>query len=591
MSAAPADSAAADPAAAAVDSAQEHAPRSSEAALDSGEERAPRPAILVVDDEPSVLRAVQRDLRRRFGEDYRVLRAESAAQALELLDELGRRGEPVALLVADQRMPQMDGVQFLTQARTRVPDARKVLLTAYADTEAAIKAINDVALDYYLLKPWDPPEEKLYPVVCDLLEDWKAQASAKFGGVRVIGHRFSRDSHAAKDFLARNQIPYRWVDIEQDDEAQRLLEASALADSRLPVVLLPDGQALAQPSMLTLAERLGLSTEAQLPFYDLVIVGGGPAGLGAAVYGASEGLRTVMVEREAPGGQAGQSSRIENYLGFPTGLSGGELARRATTQARRFGAEILAVQDVTAMRTEGLTHVLTLSDGNEISAHTVLIATGVAYRMLDAPGMAELTGTGVYYGAAMTEALSCSDQDVVIVGGANSAGQAAVYFSRYARRVTMLVRGPDLKRSMSSYLIDQIAAIENILVRTGAQVAAVSGEGHLERVQVSNGDGSEEELAAAALFVFIGAAPRTDWLGPLVERDEHGFILTGLELLRDGKPPADWPLERDPFALETGTPGLFAAGDVRSRSIKRVASSVGEGAMAVQLIHQYLSTQ
>jgi thioredoxin reductase (NADPH) len=554
-------------------------------------ERAPRPVILVVDDEPSVLRAVQRDLRRRFGEEYRVLRAESGAEGLELLDELARRGEPVALLVADQRMPQMDGVQFLTDARTRVPDARKVLLTAYADTEAAIRAINDVSLDYYLLKPWDPPEEKLYPVVSDLLEDWQAEASATFGGVRVIGHRFSRESHTAKDFLARNQVPYRWVDIEQDEEAGRLLTAAGLDDSALPVVLLPDGQALVGPTPLAMAERLGLSTEAQLPFYDLVIVGGGPAGLGAAVYGASEGLSTVMIEREAPGGQAGQSSRIENYLGFPSGLSGSELARRATTQARRFGAEILAVQDVTAIRTEGRTHVLTLSDGKEVSAHTVLIATGVAYRILQAPGVEELTGVGVYYGAAMTEALSCSAQDVVIVGGANSAGQAAVYFARYARQVTMLVRGADLRAGMSSYLVDQIAAIENIYVRTGAQVASVSGEGRLERVRVRDADGSEEDLAAAALFVFIGAAPRTDWLGTLVERDEHGFILTGLELLRDSKPGAGWPLERDPFALETSTPGLFAAGDVRTRSIKRVASAVGEGAMAVQLIHQYLGSQ
>jgi thioredoxin reductase (NADPH) len=554
-------------------------------------ERAPRPVILVVDDEPSVLRAVQRDLRRRFGEEYRILRAESGAEGLELLDELARRGEPVTLLVADQRMPQMDGVQFLTDARSRVPDARKVLLTAYADTEAAIRAINDVSLDYYLLKPWDPPEEKLYPVVSDLLEDWQAEASATFGGVRVIGHRFSRESHAAKDFLARNQVPYRWVDIEQDEEAGRLLTAAGLDDGALPVVLLPDGQALVQPTPLAMAERLGLSTEAQLPFYDLVIVGGGPAGLGAAVYGASEGLSTVMIEREAPGGQAGQSSRIENYLGFPSGLSGSELARRATTQARRFGAEILAVQDVTAIRTEGRTHVLTLSDGKEVSAHTVLIATGVAYRILEAPGIEELTGVGVYYGAAMTEALSCSAQDVVIVGGANSAGQAAVYFARYARQVTVLVRGTDLRAGMSSYLVDQIAAIENIQVRTGAQVASVSGAGRLERVRVRDADGSEEDLAAAALFVFIGAAPRTDWLGTLVERDEHGFILTGLELLRDSKPGAGWPLERDPFALETSTPGLFAAGDVRTRSIKRVASAVGEGAMAVQLIHQYLGSQ
>jgi thioredoxin reductase (NADPH) len=557
----------------------------------SAPERAPRPVILVVDDEPSVLRAVQRDLRRRFGEEYRILRADSGSGALELLDELARRGEPVALLVADQRMPEMDGVQFLTDARTRVPGARKVLLTAYADTEAAIRAINDVSLDYYLLKPWDPPEEKLYPVVSDLLEDWQAEASSTFGGVRVIGHRFSRESHAAKDFLARNQVPYRWVDVEQDEEAARLLEAAGLDGGALPVVLMPDGQALVQPTPLSMAERLGLSTTAQLPFYDLVIVGGGPAGLGAAVYGASEGLSTVMIEREAPGGQAGQSSRIENYLGFPSGLSGSELARRATTQARRFGAEILAVQDVSAIRTEGRTHVLTLSDGKDLSAHTVLIATGVAYRLLEAPGVAELTGVGVYYGAAMTEALSCSAQDVVIVGGANSAGQAAVYFARYARQVTMLVRGGDLRAGMSSYLVDQIAAIENIHVRTGAQVAAVSGDGRLERVRVRDADGSEEDLSAAALFVFIGAAPRTDWLGTLVERDEHGFILTGSELLRDGKPGVGWPLERDPFALETSTPGLFAAGDVRTRSIKRVASAVGEGAMAVQLIHQYLGSQ
>jgi thioredoxin reductase (NADPH) len=543
-----------------------------------------RPAIVAVDDEPAVLAAVARDLRRGFGERYRILRAGSGAEALDILAEVRRRGDQVAMLIADQRMPGMPGTEYLVKARTLVPDAKRVLLTAYADTEAAIAAINDVALDYYLLKPWDPPEEQLFPVVEDLLTTWESGAALEAGGVRVIGHRFSRDSHDLRDFLARNRVPGRWLDIERDGEARELLQVAGVSADRLPVALLEDGTVLERPTVLEIAERLGVAGRPAAEHYDLVIVGGGPAGLAAAVYGASEGLRTVMVEREAPGGQAGQSSRIENYLGFPAGLSGSDLARRATDQARRLGAELLSVQDAVALRVEGTGRIIELSGGGTLSAHCVLVASGVAYRQLDTPGFAELTGAGIYYGAAMTEARSCADQHVVIIGGANSAGQAAVYFAGYAGRVTMLVRS-SLEKSMSHYLIEQIAALDRIDVRAGSQALAAEGEdGHLARVRVRNGDGAEEVLDADACFVFIGAAPRTDWLDGVVARDERGFILAG----PDAK-VAGWGLARDPYLLETTVPGVFVAGDVRARSIKRVASAVGEGSMAVSLVHQYLS--
>jgi thioredoxin reductase (NADPH) len=542
-----------------------------------------RPAILAVDDEPAVLAAVARDLRRGFGERYRILRAGSGAEALEVLAELRTRGDQVAMLIADQRMPAMPGTDYLVQARTIVPEAKRVLLTAYADTEAAIAAINDVALDYYLLKPWDPPEEQLFPVVEDLLTTWEAGAALEAGGVRIVGHRFSKDSHDLRDFLARNRVPARWLDVERDGEARELLTVAGVEPDRLPVALLEDGSVLERPTVLELAERLGVAGQPAQDHYDLVIVGGGPAGLAAAVYGASEGLRTVMVEREAPGGQAGQSSRIENYLGFPTGLSGSDLARRATDQARRLGAELLTVQDVVALRVEGSGRFVELSGGGTLSANCVLVASGVAYRQLDTPGFPELTGAGIYYGAALTEARACADQHVVIIGGANSAGQAAVYFSAYAGQVTMLVRGPSLERSMSHYLIEQIAALPAISVRTGTEAVAAEGkDGHLHRLRVRGTEG-EEVLDVDACFVFIGAAPRTDWLEGVVARDERGFILAGPDARTNG-----WPLKRDPYLLETSVPGVFVAGDVRSRSIKRVASAVGEGSMAVSLVHQYL---
>jgi thioredoxin reductase (NADPH) len=542
-----------------------------------------RPAIVAVDDEPAVLAAVARDLRRGFGERYRILRAGSGAEALDLLGQVRARGEQVALLIADQRMPGMAGTDYLVRARQIVPDAKRVLLTAYADTEAAIAAINDVALDYYLLKPWDPPEEQLFPVVEDLLTTWEAGAALEAGGVRVIGHRFSKESHDLRDFLARNRVPARWLDVERDGEARELLQVAGVDGERLPVALLEDGAVLERPTILEIAERLGVTAQPAQDHYDLVIVGGGPAGLAAAVYGASEGLRTVLVEREAPGGQAGQSSRIENYLGFPAGLSGSDLARRATDQARRLGAELLSVQDARTLRVEGAGRVVELSGGGALSANCVLVASGVSYRQLDAPGFADFTGAGVYYGAALTEARSCADQHVVVIGGANSAGQAAVYFSGYAARVTMLVRGPNLERSMSHYLVEQIAGLPNIEVRTGATVASAEGEeGRLRRLRVREGD-AEEVMDVDACFVFIGALPRTDWLDGVVARDERGFILAGPDARAAG-----WPLKREPRLLETTVPGVFVAGDVRARSIKRVASAVGEGSMAVSLVHEYL---
>jgi thioredoxin reductase (NADPH) len=545
-----------------------------------------RPAIVAVDDEPAVLAAVSRDLRRGFGERFRVLRAASGPEALEVLGALRTRGEEAAMLIADQRMPGMPGTEYLVQARKLFPDAKRVLLTAYADTEAAIAAINEVALDYYLLKPWDPPEEQLFPVVEDLLTTWEAGAALESGGVRVVGHRFSKESHEVRDFLVRNRVPARWLDVERDGEARELLRIAGVDGDRLPVALLEDGTVLERPTILELAERLGVASTPAQEHYDLVVVGGGPAGLAAAVYGASEGLRTVMVEREAPGGQAGQSSRIENYLGFPAGLSGSDLARRATDQARRLGAELLTVQEAVGLRAEGAARLVELSGGGVLSASCVLVASGVSYRQLDTPGFPELAGAGIYYGAATAEARACADQHVVVIGGANSAGQAAVYFSGYAGRVTMLVRAESLTNSMSHYLIEQIAALPNVEVRTGAQAVAANGEdGHLRSLRIRAADGSETVEDADACFVFIGAVPRTEWLEGVVARDERGFILAGPDVRHHG-----WPLSRDPYVLETSVPGVFVAGDVRTRSIKRVASAVGEGSMAVSLIHEYLAS-
>jgi thioredoxin reductase (NADPH) len=550
------------------------------------ESRVRRPVILAVDDEPAVLAAVSRDLRRGFGQRYRIMRAGSGAEALELIAQIMARGEQVALLVADQRMPAMAGTDYLVKARQLVPDAKRVLLTAYADTEAAIAAINEVALDYYLLKPWDPPEEQLLPVVEDLLTTWEAGAALEAAGVRVIGHRFSKESHDLRDFLARNRIPARWLDVERDSEARELLMLAGVEAAGLPVALLEDGSVLERPSILELAERLGVAGAPLAEHYDLVIVGGGPAGLAAAVYGASEGLRTVMVEREAPGGQAGQSSRIENYLGFPAGLSGSDLARRATDQARRLGAELLTVSDAVALRIEGAGRIVELSSGGALSANCVLVASGVSYRQLQAPGFADYTGAGIYYGAALTEARACAEQHVVVIGGANSAGQAAVYFSGYAARVTMLVRADSLAKSMSHYLIEQIAALENVEVRTGTEAIGAEGEdGRLRALRIRDRDGNETREELDACFVFVGAMPRTDWLEGVLARDERGFILAGADVREQG-----WPLRRDPYVLETSVPGVFVAGDVRARSIKRVASAVGEGSMAVSLIHEYLAS-
>jgi thioredoxin reductase (NADPH) len=544
-----------------------------------------KPVLLTVDDDAEVLRAVERDLRREYGNRFRVLRANSGESALDTLRQLKLRNDPVALLLVDQRMPRMSGVEFIERANTIYPEAKRALLTAYADTEAAIGAINKARVDYYLMKPWDPPEENFYPVLNDLLDDWLASFRPPFEGIRVLGHRWSPQALEIKSFLAGNHVPYQWLDVETDAEAGRMLEGAP--GRKLPLVVFPDGEQLEAPDASQMARKIGLRTRADQQFYDLIIVGGGPAGLAAAVYGASEGLRTVMVERQAPGGQAGTSSRIENYLGFPSGLSGADLARRAVTQARRFGVETLAAEAV-ALRCQDSYRFVQLGDGSELSSHVILIASGVAWRKLDVPGAEPLAGAGVYYGAAMTEAISCRDEDVFVVGGANSAGQAAMHLSKYARQVTMLVRAPDLAATMSRYLIDQIAATPNITVRCRANVVEAHGETHLEAISLSDAETSET-LPTKSLFVFIGAQPHTDWLAGKLERDQHGFILSGPDLLRDGRKPHGWTIERDPFLLETSVPGVFVAGDVRRGSVKRVASSVGEGAIAVQFMHQYLS--
>ncbi|MBD2521100.1 FAD-dependent oxidoreductase [Nostoc sp. FACHB-133] len=550
-----------------------------------------KPAILTVDDDPEVLQAVSRDLRHQYGDRFRIVRADSGITALDAVQQLKLRNEAVALFLVDQRMPQMGGVEFLEQAKVIFPDAKRALLTAYADTDAAIKSINSARLDYYLLKPWNPPEERLYPVLDDLLDDWLAGFRPPFEGIRVIGNRWSPFSHQVKDFLARNQIPYKWLDIELEPDAAKLLEyAEADGRQQLPLVLFPDGSRLIQPSNLEIAAKIGLQTQAERPFYDLAIVGGGPAGLAAAVYGASEGLSTVLIEREAPGGQAGTSSRIENYLGFPVGLSGSDLARRGVTQARRFGVEILTPQVVTGVKLQDPYRVLQLADGSEISCHALLVATGVSYRWLNVPGAEKLTGAGIYYGAAMTEAIACSNEEVYLIGGANSAGQAAMHFSKYASKVIMLVRGESLSSSMSQYLIDQIAATANIKVCTGCSVVEVKGDEHLEEIVIAHAKtGQTQTMPARSLFIFIGAIPKTDWLDGVIRRDTQGFIITGPDLTQNGKSPPGWPLERSPFLLESSVPGIFAAGDVRSGSIKRVASGVGEGSIAIQFVHRYLS--
>ncbi|UCH30026.1 MAG: FAD-dependent oxidoreductase [Myxococcales bacterium] len=550
-----------------------------------------KPVILTLDDEVQVLNAIDRDLRAHYGKDYRVVKATSPTLALETLEQLKTRNEQVALLLVDQRMPEMEGTEFLAQALKLYPEARKVLLTAYADTRAAITAINDIGLDHYLMKPWSPPEQNLYPVLDDVLDDWQATVPVPYDGIRVAGTLWSATSHRVKDFLARSQIPYQWLDIERDAETRTLVESLNEGQGRLPVVFFPDGSTLIEPDLSALADKVGLQTRPSQPFYDVIIVGAGPAGLAAAVYGASEGLRTLLIDKETTGGQAGTSSRIENYLGFPKGLSGADLARRATSQATRLGAEILTAQEVTAIRADGPYRFVTLSDGTELSSHAVIIASGVSVRMLEVPGIEGLTGAGVYYGAAISEAAHYAGEHVFVVGGANSAGQAAMFFSRYAAQVTMLVRGDSLAKGMSQYLVDQIESTGNIEVRLGASVAEVHGTDRLEGLTIkSKGTDEVEPVPAAALFIFIGAKPHTGFVPDDIERNDAGFILTGPDLVVDGRRPKGWPLQRDPYLLETNVPGILAVGDVRQGVVRRVAAAVGQGSTAISFVHQYLRT-
>ena len=546
-----------------------------------------RPILLAVDDDVNVLEAVVQDLRRQYGATYRIMRAASGQAALDTLAQLKTRQEPVALICSDQRMPGITGVEFLERSREIYPESRRVLLTAYADTEAAIQAINTARIHYYLNKPWDPPEEKLYPVLSDLLEDWHAGYQPPFEGLRVIGHRWSLKDHKVRTFLSSNHVPYRWMDVAASDEALNLLKEQQLDPDQLPVVLFQDGSALVDPEPAALAKRVGLSIQATQDFYDIIVVGAGPAGLAAAVYGASEGLRTLVIEPQAPGGQAGSSSKIENYLGFPAGVTGADLGRRAHIQATRFGAEFVT-QRATGLRIDGQYRFIQLADGREVSSHVVLLALGVNYRKLDIPGADLLTGRGIYYGAALVEAVSCKGEEVYIVGGANSAGQAALHFARYATKVTMLVRGPGLAATMSKYLIDEIGRTSNIVLEAHTHVVEAFGEERLEALQLHGPEG-ERRVPASSVFVFIGAAPATAWLPDVVLRDEHGFVLAGPDLRLEGKLPATWREKREPFLLESSVPGVFVAGDVRHGSIKRVASAVGEGSIAVQFAHQYLA--
>jgi len=550
-----------------------------------------KPIIMTVDDELHVLNAIGRDLQAQYKRNYRIVKAGSGDEALQTVQEFKRRNDQIALFMVDQRMPSMSGVEFLGEAIKLYPDAKKVLLTAYADTDAAITSINAIGLDYYLMKPWDPPEERLYPMLDDLLSDWLAATPVPYDGIRVAGTLWSASSHNIKDFLARSQIPYQWLDIERDSQARELVESSTEGRPGMPVLFFPDGSVMVDPDLRSLADKVGLTTKAQQPFYDLIIIGAGPAGLAGAVYAASEGLRTVVIEKGAAGGQAGTSARIENYLGFPQGVSGADLTRRATTQARRLGAEIITTQEVTAVRVEGPYRIVTLSDSSELSCHALLIATGVQIRELDVPGVNHLVGASVYYGAATSEAVHYKDGRVFVIGGANSAGQGAIFLSRFARQVTMLVRGTSLRTSMSKYLVDQIEGTENIDVLVNSSVASVSGKEHLETITIENSETSvTETVPADAIFVFIGAVPHTEIVAGILERDDAGFILTGQDLIRDGHRPKNWKLKRSPFLLETSVPGIFAAGDVRHGVIRRVASAVGQGAAVVFFVHKYLET-
>jgi thioredoxin reductase (NADPH) len=548
-----------------------------------------KPAIVSVDDDPQVLAAIGRDLRSRYGEEYRVIRASSGAEALEALDELASRGDTVALFLADQRMPEMEGTEFLLKAQSRFPEAKRLLLTAYADTDAAIQAINQVGLDHYLMKPWDPPEENLFPILDDMLEDWRANVPAPFDGIRVAGTTWSPATHEIKDFLARNQVPYRFLDIERDTDAR--IQADAAGSGSIPVVFFPEGEPLVNPDRRTVGSRVGLHTEAESKFYDVVIIGGGPAGLAGAVYGASEGLRTALIEKDAPGGQAGTSSRIENYLGFPSGVSGGDLARRAVTQATRLGAELVTAVEVTGVSVEDAVKTVALSDGSVIQSHAVLITSGMTVRRLDVPGYEQFEGGGVYYGAAPSEAATYKGGHVFVIGGANSAGQAAMMFSRHVAEVTMIVRGPSLTAKMSQYLIEQIEGTANIEVLTNTQVVEVAGTNVVERIVLRNTEtDTTEEREAQAIFIFVGAVPHSSFVSDVVATTDRGFILTGRDMFVDGAKPATWTVDRDPHLLETSVPGIFAAGDVRDGVVRRVASAVGQGSIAISMIHNYLET-
>jgi thioredoxin reductase (NADPH) len=549
------------------------------------------PIILTVDDDVQVSNAIERDLKSQFGNAYKIIKTLSGREALETVKQLKLRNNQIALFLTDQRMPEMDGTEFLQQAIDIYPNARRVLLTAYADTDTAIESINELGLDYYLLKPWDPPEEKLYPMLTDLLDDWRINNPPPFEGIRIVGYPWNPSSHQVKNFLARNNVPYLWLEIEKNEEANRLLKLAGDPAPDLPYLVFPDGSFLSKPENREIAERIGLQTIADQPFYDLIIVGAGPAGLAAAVYGASEGLKTLVVEQEAPGGQAGMSSRIENYLGFPQGLSGSELTHRAVSQARRFGVEILTAQKVVGMEADGPSKKIKLGDGNELLCKALLVSSGVSYRKLEANGVGELTGAGIYYGAARSVGETLKDQDVYIIGGANSAGQAAIYFSRFAKTVTMLIRGESISTMMSHYLVDQIGATENISVCTKTQVTEAIGSSRLESLILTRDDGgAQEAVPASALFIFIGAVPNTDWLGDQIAKDSHGFILSGPDINSNEQGMSTSTPKRIPYMLETSLPGVFVAGDVRHGSIKRVASAVGEGSMAVMFVHQYLNT-